>query len=500
MRPPAPDFDTALCPAGTDFLASAVPRLLQGLIEAVSSSSSSGSGSGSGSSSGGSGGGSSSSQQAGGADQQAIRAMHGSAARATQCLVQWLSAGPKRGMLPAAPPAMELANLLINGPGAVEHCQSAPPRNCSCCLARSCSGRGTTRTGTAPVLALSGAGGLLLVGHVQTLPGFDCPMPRLSALLEHLAQLVTGTMQGSDGSDEDDQGVAANLRLLASKGGFLLFAQYFALRLAQARRARASAASARSKRAGRGSSGSSSSSGGDSGSAAACADLAAFLQGQEDSGLMAEVVRCWGRQRTEAEVLRAPAQIARCFCAYLDCLVTDSTPACPTCTPEQLLLAVEAAAGFPTQPGPGEDSNKADQHHQALMCNLLGTLSDQSKNAAWAPALMVRATPSLSAFVVAAAKQLRASECQGAAASTTIATWRSRLAGAVLHAGGMLTCPGGLLRPEAHEPAVLEQLLACAELALRCWARQPPPHPSIQPCAHVLPLHSVAFMLRVCCC
>jgi len=408
--------------------------------------------------------------------------MHGSVARCLECFVNWLlrvegeRGLSKRGsgLHPVAPEAMALASALIHG-------SAARRGNCCCCLA-SASFRGDG----APVLALSAAGSSLRFGHLE---GVAQPAARI---IYNLLDLLVGLQsdmcvqymiaqkggQVSGGSSAEQ--LAADLRLLAIKGGHLLLLQHAALWLARERQRRAAGGggpqAGSRRRVARGSGGSTSSGAGSGAGAAdpACADLAAFL-GPADGGGPAAMLAAWQEEEQEeqqgaspSEALELQMQVIRMILMHLDRVNReDSACLCRRCTAQQLLLVVETVAGQPFR-----DAAQLDKLGSTL--GLMGGLLQLPAFAAFAAGFMRAATPSLSAWALAAAHQLRTASGAGAAAtSPSGGSWQLGLSGAVLHASAMLMLqPGGLLHPaDPCEPAVAGQLLTCAELALRT----PPP-------------------------
>jgi hypothetical protein len=154
--------------------------------------------------------------------------------------------------------------------------------------------------------------------------------------------------------------------------------------------------------------------------------------------------------------------------AYLTATVAAGAPICPRCTPEQLLLMVEAA----TLHGSRGACMIVTANQQRNMHDLAALLS--SNEASWAPWLpgsfMRRAVPTLSAYVAAATPQLRpASPAEAAAAAQQGFHLEGMgVQGALLHAVQLLVqLPGGVLQAPQLSSVPLERLLACADAALR---------------------------------
>jgi hypothetical protein len=215
-----------------------------------------------------------------------------------------------------------------------------------------------------------------------------------------------------------------------------------------------------SSRAGRG--GSASSSGG--GSIPGCADPASFLG---SFAVAHTTVVIWQWEDQPAVLLM---ELAVHLVLLLLAQTTDSTPACQRCAPEQQLLILEAVTAYPDQA-----LRLASQ-----LRVLLPILETMARGQTWLQAYMRRAGPTLSAWVVAAA-QLLPVDVAGAGASRTSggggsgrgdsdggnAAAVTELAIAVLQVVRLLLqLPGGL--QQAFQ--VQEQLLSCAERALRCSA------------------------------
>jgi hypothetical protein len=142
--------------------------------------------------------------------------------------------------------------------------------------------------------------------------------------------------------------------------------------------------------------------------------------------------------------------------------LAPGAPTCPRCAPEQVLLIVGALTAHPDQ----------------ARCALLSTLSFLVQGRPWQAAFMRRAAPTLSAWAVAAAQQLPVSAAAAGASSSSSAgdaAAVTEMAIAVLQVVRLIVqLPGGVLQapdgPEEQQAQQLEQLLACAERALRCSA------------------------------
>jgi len=380
--------------------------------------------------------------------QQAIRAMHGSAARCLEGLVQWQTEvaygqPPQREMTqlsPAVAAAVELASLLINGSDGSQQ----QPNSCPTCCGLSPT---LTRSPSSwePALALSRAGSSMPVGHLE---GMVVPTaPSITSVLHNLAFLHVPLLSAP-------RVVGEQLRLrwcfnLATAGGLPLLQQHFGLALARVRRVLATA--------------------GGSGSAPACAaDLAALL-GPLGSDAMEALVRSMEPLIPPATAFEVPVAAGSRLFAQL---LAGSSPACQRCAPRLLRGAVEAVAWYPVVP----------RAHDSLWLRLLlaavtpALLRYHEANVPWLPAFMRRAEPSLSAWVLAAAQQLRPAPAGQAAAFATSITVTSSsnsigtagLAQAVLQAAStLMALPDGLLRPPPRDALLLEQLLACAEMGMR---------------------------------
>jgi hypothetical protein len=336
-----------------------------------------------------------------------------------QLLVRSGQASPPPGMLPSVLAATELAHLLING----SRCSSTG--SCSCSLVGSSGARRAVGAPKAPVLAFRNAA-TSLSGSVSL------PAGQVTALvLGRLSVLHQEVCTG----DEDR-------RALAGKGALLLQLQLAALYLLQARAPRGG----QPRQGGQASNSRAS-------SIPSCGDTSAFL-GTADASAFSAI-----EAKQPAGVLLSQARlVVSLLAAALE--AEGAPPACRHCTPEQLLVAVEAATAYPDPTQGGSDPSPPD----ALGCMLV--LLDEHGAAwrAWLPDFMRRAVPTLSAFARAAAQQLPAAG-GSMYMSTTLLQAVTLLS---LPPGGVLHSPRLHSRAGAARP---EQLLAWAEQALRS---QPP--------------------------
>jgi hypothetical protein len=322
----------------------------------------------------------------------------------------------------AALAATDLAHLLYNG----SDCTIAG--SCSCCLAS-----GASASSPAPVLSMS------RVGSLVTMDFNRCEVPGgalFSTILHRLCLVYTDSIT----SVHQD---AAFRRTAASKGGLLLEAQHLAQLVAQTRDLRAFLLAQRGSSRRRG--------GGGSGGVPGCADPAAFL-GAECAAQLAHVPPPPG---LEEEPARLQLQHANSLAALL---AAAGAPQCPICTPEQLLLLIEAAlGGGTTYPDAGIDGDSMPE----VLGAVYRLLPDSC--VAWLPGFLQRAAPALSAFVLAAAQQLPTDAFISPAQKAYLAT-------TTVQAAALLMVPAGgalhslQLPSDAFTPA---RLLGCAELALR---------------------------------
>ena len=352
--------------------------------------------------------------------------------------------GAASRLLPHVALGAELANRFING----RHC-TVSSGGCCCCLATSAGGEASA----APVLSLRRAHRPFpLLGDPRTAMPTGAMVIGVLSPLRYLQQAYF--LRPADHSC---------LRLIASRGGLFLELQHMALGLLQARQLRAGGAQERGRssrsRPGRGSSSASAGSrgrggGGSStsagGSISSCAADLAFFLGPQDAAPFRQVLQ------QPAEELAEWAEGVLATMRAMGSLGSDSD--CPRCAPQQLLLVLEAATIYPPAA-----ASRFDAAHTAIM-NLSGLmLAADSSRRPWQPAFMQRAVPTLSAWVLAAARSLPTAE--GAATFQQTHAVLASVAVPLLVQGGLLHSP------EAHRQAAapLEHLLAAAERALRLF-------------------------------
>jgi hypothetical protein len=341
----------------------------------------------------------------------------------------------ENAMQPSLSAAAGLAHLLING------CSDLPAvdpamgiSSCSCSLAGA-------PAADAPLALQRAAAGSLAFQQGGT------PMPAgevIGSILSHVSTLCEHQCQGD-----------VNRVKVASRGGLQLVLQDIALRVAHARQQRAAAAA--------GNSGASSSGGGGS-SVPSCADLGVFV-GEADAAAIPLSIAPIPGPAASLQLLVSWATTTLSRLQQME----GCAPTCARCTPEQLCLLVEAATLYPDEALAAVGGSSIGGELQSLaevQCNALGDLAEilLDQEQAWArflPAFMQRAVPALSAWAVAAARQLA-----GASGDPDA---RRHLAQALL----MATClvllrPGGVLpAPGNHPGAPIAELAAAAELAMR---------------------------------
>jgi hypothetical protein len=394
--------------------------------------------------------------------------LQGTAAYCAHVLLTMLSvtaAGqPPAARLPALTAGMDLASLLIHGPAA-----RSVPGNCSCCLSSDPGSSDPSSSGPVPVpvLALSRAAQPLHVCHMGNNDLATAEI--ICGILEPLSwlQMDLHTLQ------------PAGHRLAGSKPALLLAAQWLALCLAHARRLQA----ARRRPATTTTSSSSASSSGSS--ATSCADLTAFLGAAEAAAALAPLAGDEQKEHDNLLLTRATSLLT-----LLAGVAERGGPICPLCTPQQLLLAVEAL----TLHRPRRALRAATLRNCVLVTLSQVVTKQQAAWGSWVPDFMRRASPALAAFVVAAADELPAGPVPGSGTDSAIAD-RSSAAAVVLNTlSVILAQQGGLLLspPPGDQLQLLQQLVAAAERALRAL-----------PADHIPGFHMSMVMLtvsRLCAC
>jgi hypothetical protein len=322
--------------------------------------------------------------------------------------------------MPALTFAIMLANRFINGPSSLPETATLDEHRC-CCHLNAGAGAGAG-AGAAPVLSFRRARSCLQLLDVTG------SAPRVGGLivgiLTHLrfmtAQVPTAY---------EDEIVQGN----ASMGGLALELQHLALAVLQARQLRAAG-----RRGG---------AGGGSG-VPSCADPAFFL-GDVGAGAL-------------PAVLRGPVMFLSNNAGFLAVTlramgisgVRSRQPGCPRCTPQQLLLLLEAATLFPPEAAVRRD--KA-YNHVASACMFVA--AHRAPERPWLPQFMDKAVPTLAAWVLAAAQQLP---------RTDVFVRTQAQAPALSLAASVLLMPQGALQSVEHgQVAALRRLLATQELALR---------------------------------
>jgi hypothetical protein len=317
---------------------------------------------------------------------------------------------PAHRLLPTVEAATSLAFLLVNG---VTY-SGQEGSSCSCCL----DGRRQAASGppAAHQLLVRGEG--------------------LGSLLGPLAQLH-GCAANQDGTFEADR------LALVSRGAYALDLQHLALQLAAARKARRRGARRTPPAA----------------ATPSCANLSAFfVTGQPDDSV---ALRC---PADPHQLLLLTVNAVMTLTAIIDPL--KCAQACPHCTPEQMLLLLEAS----TQHCQLDFDLATGQDLLLSISSLHDEVLHLRAGAPWMPEFRRRAAPTLSAFVAAAAQQLSGSQgAAGAGSSRSGAVCRSDLALAAQYAARMLACGGGLLEaPGEGDWALVERLLPCLEPVVRC--------------------------------
>ena len=334
-------------------------------------------------------------------------------------LLHWLLVGGSstpaqlRELHPVMGAAVQLLHLLMVG--------SSCSGRCSCCL-QPAPGQ---RSQPAPVLAFRRADSSLPTAHAEAAAVSTAAL--IGQVLFKLPQLSTSIC-----IDEADE------RVLVRSGGLQAQLQQLAWLVVHARRPRAAAAA--------------------SASVARCSDPGAFL----DDAAKAALVPLAGQ--AAADLPQALVSAAKDLLLRLEATLTEARPAptCKRCTPQQLRLIVEAVTSFP------DTALAAACDHSGTWCLLWRVLVEGSKtlNWRWLPGAMAPAAPAMVAWVLAAAQQLR--DAGGGGASEGAAY----LADAVLHAVAALGECGALQDP-AQDPALTQQLLGAAELAMRSPSQVP---------------------------
>jgi hypothetical protein len=332
-------------------------------------------------------------------------------------------------LLPAVAAAMELADLLLNG-GA-----GSRQGRCSCGMSGGSSTTTSSRCGAAaPSDRRARQGGLS--AHVAAMVH-----PLLAPLCT--MQLLAST------SD-------AAVRLLESKGSHLLHLQYLALCVAAARAPPATCG----QRGRRPSAASASASASASSDIPSCTELASFLGHHVGPDLSYPI---WNPEGQLFQIMNSLTQALEA--------PGGAAAACPRCTPQQIVLVLEAAAR----------TSLADATTSCIQLNMLTRLFAAMENA-WQPwmaseAYMPAAARILTAWLPAAAQQLGAGGAMAPAAGASgasssgglCASVRRRLASAMLHAViHVLLKPGGVIQAYAqHSEVAVQQLLGSCELLLR---------------------------------
>jgi hypothetical protein len=361
------------------------------------------------------------------------------------------------GLMPHAEAAVQLANQLVNGSGCASPGSSG---GCCCCLASS---HGSSAASPVCVLAFSRA-----AQPLQTCSGW-----RVGRMVCELMDVLTEVQLSARSG-------ASDVYLLASRGGLLLQLQEAALMLLAVRKhqgapqgrlggsgAASSGGRGRGRRSNATAAGSSSSSSTSTSTSTSnltaipsCADLAAFL-GQVDTAALEHPPLKW--DALCGNLVQRSGGLCYALAAML-APPQPSPPACPRCAPQQLLLLIDTVTTLPhlalqlaSSSTPAIDT----------LDRLLAARADDWQ--AWLPRLMKQAVPTLSAWVLAAAQQLPMGPAATSVAASSTGS-SSRLASSVLHAVRMILLrPGGVLAsPQQHQGVPMQQLLACAERALRC--------------------------------
>jgi hypothetical protein len=342
-------------------------------------------------------------------------------------LVQSCSRDLLQGALLPAAAAMQLADLLLIGGG--DRRQGA----CSCGM------HSSGGSGNSFVAAItSGA-------SPQHADERTAAAVHLGAVLDELAFLHQIASKSPAGW------------LLLARTGLQLHLRHLALRLAAARQLPGPQPAGSQGASSVAASGSGSSGGG--GGVPSCADPSQFVAGWDGAAIMSGSAR-------EADM--ALSVVVLVLSALSTLLEQPGAAACPRCMPQQLLLVLEGATRCCSLEEPG-----AGLQAEALLQlgRLLRTFSE-----AWMPAaFMVPAVPTLTAWLLAAAQQLRAGPPDGPAAvvaggaSSSSGGPAAELAASMERALAMvLVLPGGVLKaPDQHSGVQLEQLLACCELVMR---------------------------------
>jgi len=359
-------------------------------------------------------------------------------------------------LLPATTAALTLGSRLIYGDRG-----TSGPLGCSCCLmaGSSRSAAAGSSGGSGSFRAAGGSGAA--AAPVLSLQRATLPLPHCQESSHELSH-GTGDTLGSILrllSCLHVKALTADHHPLAGhRGGWLLVLQQFALKLLHLRQQRAAGA----QQGGRSCSGSASSSSNTASSLPpSCADpVAAFLCGAGPAALDALTL---GQPAADVMLLVYAIDVM----GLLQDTVASGAQMCPRCTAEQLLLVVEGATALPHLALTLVDS------HGNVFRPFKTMVEGKAGVWPWLPAFHQKAAPALAAWVVAAAQQLPVRHAWGGAAACGGGSSSGETAAAELglHVISMLsTALHGLARaphPHRHLGVPLEQLLGCAERALR---------------------------------
>ena len=331
-------------------------------------------------------------------------------------------------LLPSVAAAVALGDLLIHGGS--DSSGSDQPSTCTCYLISSAAA--AAAGGVEPVLGLRRAHSRMPGCHGA--PAASRTGPKTCRAVAQLSSLQMMT---------ELTDIPADHYLVTSRAALALCLQHTAMCLLHLRHQRPAGA------------GSNISSGGGGGAGSSCANPAAFLGSFDVAGCDPQADE-WGGPTDPL------MKLAHQLMYLLTVQLAPGAPTCPRCAPEQVLLIVGALTAHPDQ----------------ARCALLSTLSFLVQGRPWQAAFMRRAAPTLSAWVVAAAQQLPVSAAAagaGASAISSEAAAAPHMTEAVLEVVRLIVqLPGGVLQapdgPEEQQAQQLEQLLACAERALRCSA------------------------------
>jgi hypothetical protein len=353
----------------------------------------------------------------------------------------WMSNVLDRAALkPLVVAAMEAGSLLLHGDGC-----SSGPGGCSCCLpstASTSTSGGGGDAAAADAAADSAATAdraralpILSLGRQSApLPTYNGTPPRKRTRDVMCEVLVTLTLLQfslhSSGSSTPPP-VATNAARLVS-------VQLLALSVAHVRGLRGRAARAA----------------GGAGAPAVpgCADLAAFLGGADTSAVKPLVAE-WEKDPAAVLVLQSEILLQQLAAAP----ATPSSAALP-CTPEQVLLAIEAVTAYPERAAQASQAAAFDlQSAIAQLAELLTTRHEAG--APWVADVLRRGgAATLAAWVLAVGPRLSAP--------------RASSGPGVMMPAGLLQIVSALVRlpvrsPPLEQPLPLAQLLTAAEHALR---------------------------------